>query len=298
MALSAVEHLADALVEVADRRVVAMPCVPHLAVAERAAIEADHRAQAEAVRIGLVPRNRPDRGQVDRVLVVEIPVALPDLPGVVRIRERDRQEERRAVGAQREVADLLHGAEADLVVVIGLQGRLAGARREQARGVVVPLEPLAGRQRPVRRPVEPRRVHVGRQALLEAVQLIGPDEVHLAGQRRLVAGGAQHVGDRRRGGGQLGGVVVGADRRGPAAGQQSEPRRGAQRRCAVRALEHDSVARERVQVRGLDDGIAVGGQVRRGQLIGHQEQDIRGRGRGRHAIAVSSDGVSASRRWV
>ena len=61
------EHLADALVEVADRRVVAVPRVPHLAVAERAAIEADHRAQAQAVRIGLVLRNRPDRGQVDRV---------------------------------------------------------------------------------------------------------------------------------------------------------------------------------------------------------------------------------------
>ena len=60
-----------------------------------------------------------------------------------------------------------------------------------------------GGQPPVRRPVEVGRVDVGRQALLEAVQLIGADEVHLAGERRLVAGGAQHVGDRGRAGGQL-----------------------------------------------------------------------------------------------
>ncbi len=203
-----------------------------------------------------------------------------------------------------EVADLLHGAEADLVVVVGLQRRLADARRAQARGVVVPLEPLAGRARPVRRPVEPGRIHVRREALLEAVQLIRADEVHLAGERRLVAGGAQHVGDRRRPGPQLRRVVEGTDRRRPAARQQRGARRGAERRGAVGALEHDPVARERLESGRLHDRVPVGRQVRGRQLIGHHEQHVRAiahapvmRPRSRVTACRPAD-AGCSRRWA
>ena len=89
-----VEYLADALIEVADRRVVAMPRAPHLGVAERA------RGRGRSCRAGAGCADPPRPAAVARSaerrsrLVVEVPVALPHLPRVVRIRERDHQEER------------------------------------------------------------------------------------------------------------------------------------------------------------------------------------------------------------
>ena len=49
---------------------------------------------------------------------------------------------------------------------------------------------------PIRRPAEIGRVDVGGQALLEAVKLIRPAEMHLAGKDGPVAGMAQVMGER------------------------------------------------------------------------------------------------------
>ncbi len=174
-----------------------------------------------------------------------------------------------------QLADALDGAEADLVVVVGLVGRLVHAGVEDAGQVVVPREPLAGGQAPIRRPVESGRVDVGGQTLLEPVQLIGPDEVHLAREDGVVAARTQQMGDRRRLGGQLGGVVEDADRRRPPPRQHRRARGRAQRRGAVGALERHARARERRQVRRLHHRMAVAGQERGRELVGHQQHDVR-----------------------
>ena len=62
-----VEQLADALVEVADRRVVAVARAAQLLGAERPVVEQAHVAQAQAVRIGFVARDRRDRREAERV---------------------------------------------------------------------------------------------------------------------------------------------------------------------------------------------------------------------------------------
>ena len=192
------EHLADAVVDVADRRVVGVAGAPDLGVVERGGVDARHVAQPQAVRIGLRARDRPDRRQVDRVRVVAVPVLAAQLPRVVRMRERDGQEER-AVVAARVVEQRAHGPRGDLVVVVHLHRRRADA------GVsTLSIEWYQGRRSverdaPVRRPAEVRGVDVAGQPVLVAVQLVGPDEVHLAGQRGGVARGAQVVRDGRLG---------------------------------------------------------------------------------------------------
>ena len=134
--------------------------------------------------------------------------------------ERDEEEERPPVVASRQVEEVPHRPEADLLVEVQLQRRLAHTGLEHAAHVVVPGEPILGSQRPVGCPIEAGGVHVRGQPLLEAVQLIGAKEVHLPRGRRAIAGGSQVVRERRDGGRQLGAVVVRADPRGELPGQQ------------------------------------------------------------------------------
>jgi len=75
--------------------------------------------------------------------------------------------------------------------------------------VIPPVDALAGLA-VIRRPAEIGWIDVGRQAFLEAMELVGPDEMHLARQAREIAGAAQVVGERGDGGRELGGVVVDA----------------------------------------------------------------------------------------
>ena len=96
------------------------------------------------------------------------------------MREADRQAEGPAVALAREVEDALAGEMGDLVVIFELVGHLRHAGFGDGGEVVVPpVDALAG-LRPVRRPAEIGRVDVGGQPLLEAVQLVRPDEMHLS----------------------------------------------------------------------------------------------------------------------
>ena len=265
------EQLAQPPVEVARVGVVGVAGGAALLLGPPPGVGLDAGSDAHGVRIEFGGhRSR----QVDPVVVVEVPPLGPCHIGVVGVDERHRQEERAVVGLAGQVVQAAAGGEADLVVVVDLVGgeRLAGPR--QAVHVVVPLaDPLAGRI-PVGRPREVGRVDVGGEATAEAVQLVGPDEVHLARQHRPVARQVQPVGDGGGCGTPLRRVVPGADLRCRPAGHHRVPRRSAQRRMAVRGIEPRTALRERVHRRRLHHGVAVGAGEMRRQLVRHHEQNV------------------------
>ncbi len=130
------------------------------------------------------------------------------------------------------------------------------------------------RQPPVGRPVESGRIDVGRQPLLEPVQLVGTDEMHLARKHGVVPVCPQQMGDRGRRRGQLRRIVEGIDGRRAPPGQHREARRRTQRRCAVGALEHRPGAGERVQVRCAHDPMPIRRQERGRELVGHHQDKV------------------------
>jgi hypothetical protein len=170
----------------------------------------------------------------------------------------------------------------DLLVVGEVKRRPHRTGAEDTPQIVVPRKPLVVLEPPVGNPVHPRRIHVGQRPLLEPVQLVGANKVHLAGEHCAVAGDAEVVGQRRDGGGQLRGVVDSTRARGQQPGHHRAARRGAQRRGAERALEDDAVGPEPLEGRRADDVVAVGGQRIRGELVGDDEKDV-GAGRSAHA---------------
>ena len=287
------EHLADALVDVADRGEVPMAGAPDLLHREARVVDAAHRAQAAAMGIGPLERDRRDGRRLDRVGVVTVPPRARQLPRVVWVGERRDEQQRLAAAVASVVEQRARGVECDLVVVVGLHRGGDHGRVEHAVHRVVPGQVLGGRRAPVGRPLEARRIDVGRQALLEAVELVGPDEVHLAHQGRRVAGRAQAVDHRGHRRGHLGGVVEHAGARRQQPGQQRRARRRAQGRGAVGRVERDAVGRQGRQVRRLHDGLAVGRQPRGGELVGHHDQDV---GRGVHRLRRRRPGRRAARR--
>ena len=106
----------------------------------------------------------------------------------MRVREgRAQQERARINGALGDDAARVLG---DLDVVLHLERRADGPGAEHATEVVVPRQRLVVGQAPVGHPVEPGRIDVGHRPLLEPVQLVGADEMHLPREHRPVAEGA------------------------------------------------------------------------------------------------------------
>ena len=215
---------------------------------------------------------------------------------VVRCDQADAQGERR-IGALARVQELdraLHGE----VVRLDLRRHAgAGFHRLLHGSIGVDLRPEAaavlGHPRPGARHAGPglgrlgdafrppvHRMHeigveVDGELALEAVQPVRADQVHLAGQHRLVALRAQQVGPRDRVHGQRRGVVPAAAAVGVAAGHERQPRRHAQRIVAVGGVEGDALARQPVHARRGDEGMAVGAGELRRVLVGHEDQDVR-----------------------
>ena len=144
---------------------------------------------------------------------------------------------------------------------------------------MVPRQALVVGEVPVRDPVEAGGVDVGRRPLLEAVQLVRADEVHLAREHRAVA-------ERARGGGRRSGPPRAARRRcrsrrcatAGAPRQQRAARGHAERRGAERALEHDAlVAEPRERRRQRRSRLPYAGSARGRELVGDHEQDVRSR---------------------
>ena len=125
--------------------------------------------------------------------------------------EGRQQEERPPIVAAGQVVDGTDRSEGHLLVEVHLERCLADAGLEHAAHVVVPEEPVRGWPIPVRCPVQTSGIEISGDALLEPVELIRADEVHLAGQAGPIATPPQVVGQRGHGGRQFGRVVVDAD---------------------------------------------------------------------------------------
>jgi hypothetical protein len=187
------------------------------------------------------------------------------------MRERRGEQQRARAGVGE------HGAGAldDLGVVLELERRGDRAGADDAAQVVVPRQPLVVGEVPVRDPVETGGVDVRHRPLLEPVQLVGADEMHLPDEHGAIAEGAQDVRERRHRRRHLAGVVDRAGVRRKQTREHRGARRHAQGRRAQRALEHDAVVGEAREVRRADDTVAVRGQRARRELVGDDEQDVR-----------------------
>ena len=189
--------------------------------------------------------------------------------------ERDGERKRPLVPAVRVLVQPPHRLELDLVVVGDVDAAPVRSGFEHPAHVVVPLEPGLVVEPPVRRPQEVGRIDVGGDPLLVAVELVGADEVHLAGETGPIACEAQIVVEGGHGSGKLDRVVERPDSRGQPPAQHREPCRRAERKVAVGVLEHDTVLGEAVEMRGPHQGMAVSRQYLRRELIGHDEQKVR-----------------------
>lgn len=138
------------------------------------------------------------------------------------------------------------------------------------------MEPVHGAPGivPIRRPVEVRGTDVGGDALLEAMQLVRPDEMHLAAQCGLIAFRPQivsHRRDRRR---KFVGIVPDGDAIGITACKHGGARRRAEREVCVSVVEDCASIRERAQVRRFDERMPVTRQCLRRELVRHDQQNI------------------------
>ena len=173
----------------------------------------------------------------------------------------------------REIVQLLHAGELHLLVVVDLHAAHADTGVHH-RPHVDPGGPIALARDPVRRPGEVGRVDVGGDALVEPVELVRTDEVHLAAQHGVVVPVPQVVGQRRHRRRHLDGVVPHGDGVGVAAGQHRHARRHAQREVAVRVLEDRPALGEPLQVGGPDQRMPVERQRPRGHLVRLDDEDV------------------------
>ena len=207
--------------------------------------------------------------------VIKVPVFAAGDEGVVRVGKADGQAPRARVSPAGEVVKFLAGLMGHVVVVFQLVGDLGHARaRHRPQVVIPPVDPFP-RFAIVRGPAEIGRVNVGGQAFLKAVKLVGADKMHLAAKGSLVSGAAQVVGIGRDVRGKLGRIVIDARAGGKLPGHEAGPRRRAKRRGAIAVRKAGGPCGKALQVRGVQElGRAVG-EKRPGQLVNHQDQDVR-----------------------
>ena len=188
--------------------------------------------------------------------------------------ERDGQAPRAGIEAARQVIDLLHRLMRHVVVIFQLVGNLGDTRAGDGTKVVIPpVDPLT-RFAIIRGPAKIGGVDVGGQTLFKAVQLVGADKVHLAGQRGLVARATQVMGIGRDIRGELCRVVInpGAARQG--ARHEGGTGRGAQRRGGIGVGKAHRAGGEFFQVRRMQEFGRTILEQGAGQLVDHQDQDI------------------------
>ena len=155
-----------------------------------------------------------------RGALVKIPVFLARHERVVRMGKACGQAPGARIKAARQIVELLHRLMADVVIIFQLVGDLGHAcAGDRAHVVIPPVNPLAGLA-VIRGPAEIGGVDVGGQAFLEAVQLVGAYEMHLARKGGVIARAAQVVGIGGDVGCELGGVVI--DPRAPGQGARHE----------------------------------------------------------------------------
>jgi len=138
---------------------------------------------------------------------------------IVRVGERGDEQEGALVAGAHDFVEGAFGREHHLFVEIELIGSHAQACLSHRTHIVIPVRPLQ-RMVPVRRPAVIGGINIGRQPLLESVQLVGAAKMHFARQNRAIAKVAQMMGIGWNVGAKLRGIVVDARFRGQAAGHE------------------------------------------------------------------------------
>jgi len=267
-------HFAEEAVHVARHRVIGVAGGADMLFGDPVVAAVVGLPEPPAVRVAPLRRLVGHPRHVDLVVVVERVLLLRREIGIVRMHEGDGQHERPVVLRAARVVEPAHRLARHLLVVVDLERAAIGSRLAHAQHVVEPPVNLL-RLLPGRGPAEVAGIHVGRDPLLVAVELVGADEMHLAGKAGSVAGGAQIVREGRHARGELGRVVPGADAAHALARHHREARGRAERRVAVGVLEERAAPGERVDVRRLDQRMAVAGQRLRRELVEHDEEDVR-----------------------
>ena len=281
-------QLASPLVDVRDVAVVRTAGVANILFGDLGPVHRAGFAQANRVRVG-GHVGGGDHGHRDVDAFVAVPVLPTGHVGVVWVGEAGDQQPWPFIGVAGDVVQCADCVVADLVVEQQLVGHLGDAGTGDAVHVVVPPVDAFVRGPPVGGPPEVGRVDVGGAALLEAVQLIWSDEVHLAAQDGAVAGGAGVVRKRRDRARQVRGVVVSAGRRRQLTGHHAAPRRRAQGAVRVRRVEDHSVGREAIYHRRFHGTVAVATERRRRELVVHHDEHV-GAGLG-HIVDCVSRGL-------
>ena len=191
-----------------------------------------------------------------------------------------------------------HRLELGLVVVGDVDAAPVRPGIEHRAHAVVPFEPGLAVEPAVRRPLKIGGIDVGGEPFLVTVELIGTDEVHLAGKAGPVSGGAQIVVERRDRRGELDRVVERADPGGQASAQHGKPRRRTERKIAIRVLEHDSLFGEAVEMRRLYQRMSIGRERLGRELVGHDEEKVRALRHGRNSFGIGPIDAVAKRRCL
>jgi len=168
-------------------------------------------ARADAATVDIEGVDVIGLGQVDLVVVIQIPPLGTSNVRIVRMNERCHQQERPVVGVAGKIEQLAACGIADLFVVVDLVGGDCLAGLGEWIHVVVPLVDSLIDQRPVGGPGKVGRVDVGGEPFFKAVHLVGANKVHLARQDRAVPGGLQMMRKGRNAGRKLGRVVPSSD---------------------------------------------------------------------------------------
>ena len=151
------EDLPDALVDVREARVVPVPRRPDVVVRDRDLVHGGALPEPARVCVHLLGRQPRSCRQVDVLVAVEVPVALPGDVRIVRVAEGDAEHERRVPLVAGVVVQAPDRVERDLVVVLELVRDLRNAGFDHRAHVVVPpVDPLAP-EAPVGRPTEVAR---------------------------------------------------------------------------------------------------------------------------------------------
>ncbi len=268
------QQLAELAVDIADHGVVAVAGVADLLVGDAVFVAVVELVHAAAERIAVGRRDIGHRRHVDGGVVVARPVRARRQVGIVRLDEGDGQHERPLVAAAGVIVEPANGLVADLLVIVPFKRAVVGAGLDHAQHVVEPPVDLL-RLLPRGRPAEIAGIDVGGDAVLVAMQLVGADEMHLAGKAGAITEPAQIVRVGRHGRRELGGVVPGGDAARQLSRHQREARGRAERRIAIGAVEHHAALGERLQVRGLHERMTVSRQRLRRHLVEHDEEDVR-----------------------
>src|SRR6185437_8500347 len=99
---------------------------------------------------------------------------------------------------------------------------------------------------------------------------------------------ARIVGEGWHRGGEFSGIVVSADLRRQLPGREGKSRWRAQRAVAVEGIEDHPLGGESIDVRRAGNEAAVGPQRARGQLIGHENEEIGTVGHGCFLLKVAA----------